>query len=295
MAPADIQQDGELYQALVESSAELIAMLDAGGHVRFVNQAVEEILGYSAAEMVGRHYSSFLDPRDLRLASDVGAEIGSGRSRISKEVSARRKDGDLVHLHLNARRVSGPDGEIGGIVATASDVTEQRRLLEELEALANEDDLTGLPNRRYFLTELDRYLERADLARDRGALLMLDVDGLKHVNDVHGHAAGDQFIVEMATRLASALGEGELLARLRGDEFAVLMPGAGPARVVQTAEAMLRAIAADEFPVGPGINATASVGGQLLRHETTVDAALRDADHALYEAKRRGGARAVLT
>jgi diguanylate cyclase (GGDEF)-like protein len=114
------------------------------------------------------------------------------------------------------------------------------------------------------------------------------------VNDLHGHAAGDRFIIEAASRLGRAIGDSEVLARLRGDEFAVLMPEAGPEHAVQRAESLLRAIAEEEFDVGVGLSATASVGACLLRGEATVDEVLREVDGALYQAKRRGGNRAVL-
>jgi diguanylate cyclase (GGDEF)-like protein len=177
----------------------------------------------------------------------------------------------------------------------ASDITELRTARDRLEALANEDDLTGLPNRRRFLLELERHLAAANGGvGERGVVLMLDVDGLKHVNDLHGHAAGDRFIVELGRRMQAAVRDGDVLARLRGDEFAVLMPSGGAEQAVQRVEALLRSVSQREFAVGPGLTATASVGGLVLREGINTDQILRQADAALYEAKRRGGNRAVV-
>jgi diguanylate cyclase (GGDEF)-like protein/PAS domain S-box-containing protein len=290
----DITDASDLYQALVENSTELIALLDPGGEIRFINRASEEVLGYPPEEMVGNHYSDFIDPADRQLAAAALAQISSGRPRVRREVSARHRDGLPIHFSLNARPLAGRDGEMSGIVLILSDLTDQHRLRERLEAQANEDDLTKLPNRRRFLGVVEDQLGTTEPGERRGAVLMLDVDGLKTVNDLHGHAAGDRFIIEAARRLGRAIGDSEILARLRGDEFAILMPEAGPEHAIQRAESLLRAIAEEEFDVGVGLSATASVGACLLRGEATVDEVLREVDGALYQAKRRGGNRAVL-
>lgn len=294
MIHPEIADVPDLYQALVENSTELIALLDPDGEIRFINRASEEVLGYPPEDMAGHHYSDFIDPGDRQLAANALAQIGAGRPRVRHEVAARHRDGRPIQFSLNARPLAGPDGEMSGIVLILSDLTDQQLLRERLVAQANEDDLTGLPNRRRFLVVVGDQLGEIEAGERRGAVLMLDVDGLKTVNDLHGHAAGDRFIIEAASRLGQATGDGEILARLRGDEFAVLMPDAGPEHAVQRAESLLRAIAGQEFDVGVGLNATASVGACLLRGEATVDDVLREVDSALYEAKRRGGNRAVL-
>lgn len=291
MNPPQVDTPPEIYRSLVEASTELIVMLDAGGRIVFVNQASSEILGYEPAELIGRDYADIFEPGAAELVGHAIAQIAAGRPRIRREVATRRKDGRTVHLFFNGRPMRGEGGVVRGIVAVASDITELRDARDRLEALANEDDLTGLPNRRRFLIELERHLNAEP---GRGVVLMLDVDGLKHINDVHGHAAGDRFIVELGRRMQTAVRDGDILARLRGDEFAVLMRTGAAEQAVQRVEALLRAVSEREFDVGPGLTATASVGGLVLRAGTNTDTVLRQADAALYEAKRRGGNRAVI-
>ncbi|HKG36042.1 MAG TPA: sensor domain-containing diguanylate cyclase [Solirubrobacterales bacterium] len=291
MTTPQLETPPDIYRSLVEESTELIVMIDATGTIAFVNQASEEILGYEPSELIGRSYEEFVDPADVDVAAHAFAQVRAGRPRVRQEVAARHKDGHTVHLFFNGRPTKGENGDIRGVVAVASDITELRAARDRLAALANEDDLTGLPNRRRFLLELERHLAEPG---GRGVVLMLDVDGLKHVNDLHGHAAGDRFIVELGRRMYEAVDDVDVLARLRGDEFAVLMPDATPDQAVERVEALLRSVSAREFPVGPGVAATASVGGLLLRPGITADEVLREADAALYEAKRRGGNRAVI-
>ena len=293
MTTSQLETSPDIYRSLVEGSTELIVMLDAGGRIAFVNQASEEILGYAPSELIGRSYEEFVDPADVDVAAHAFAQVRAGRPRVRQEVAARHKDGHTVHLFFNGRPTKGEDGDIRGVVAVVSDITELRAARDRLAALANEDDLTGLPNRRRFLLELEQHLaERGE--ESGGVVLMLDVDGLKYVNDLHGHAAGDRFIVELGRRMYEAVAEDDVLARLRGDEFAVLMADATPDQAVERVEELLRSVSTREFPVGPGVAATASVGGLLLRPGITADEVLREADAALYEAKRRGGNRAVI-
>ena len=293
MSTPQLETPLDIYRSLVEASTELIVMLDATGTIAFVNQASREILGYEPHELIGRDCRDFLSDGQSDLVNHAMAQVAAGRPRVRQEVTTRHRDGRPVHLFFNGRPMSGESGEIRGIVAVASDVSELRTARDRLEALANQDDLTSLPNRRRFLLELEDHLGGLE-GGSGGAVLMLDVDGLKHVNDLHGHAAGDGFIVELGRRLQRPVAERDMLARLRGDEFAVLMRRGGSEQAVKLVEELLRSVTAREFAVGPGLAATASVGGLMLRPGMTSDQVLREADAALYEAKRRGGNRGVV-
>jgi diguanylate cyclase (GGDEF)-like protein/PAS domain S-box-containing protein len=294
MATKETESTSQLYRALVENAAELMVLLDMDGRIRLANRASEEVLGYKPEEIVGHHYSDFVGERQVKPAWQAFAQITAGRSRRWSELPVRHREGRTVYVDASARPVRNSAGRIEAVAGTASDVTEPRLARERLDALAHEDDLTGLSNRRFFLEVMKQHLSGAVPNGTRGAILMLDVDGLKSVNDLHGHEAGDRFIIEMAARLARSVRAGEYLARLRGDEFAVLMPRAEPDDVVRMADRLLRVIAREEFDIGEGLRATASVGAYMMPSGESVDAALRRADGALYEAKRRGGNRAVL-
>jgi diguanylate cyclase (GGDEF)-like protein/PAS domain S-box-containing protein len=283
--PAD-----ELYEALVETSGELICFIDPSGRVAFASQAAVDLLGYAPAEMKGLHFSHFLDYEDALTAEEAFRNT-RGETQLQREIPARHKEGHQVHLTYNARPLIDEDGEFKGVVAVVGDITELKRLQAELERMANEDDLTGLANRRRFLEHLAVHLVHAERYGWRGAVLMVDVDGLKKVNDRLGHAAGDSLIFQVADRLRQRLRESDFLARLWGDEFAVLLPEAEADDGSRVATALVSGIAADPFQLDSGdeSRATASVGVTVLAERATVDEALKRADDALYLAKSRGG------
>lgn len=188
---------------------------------------------------------------------------------------------------LNAATIGW--NSVEGIVAVVADISELDALRRRLERQAGEDDLTGLANRRRFREELDRHLAHGERYGWRGALLLLDVDHLKEVNDTCGHPAGDRLLTQVAGRLRKRLRRSDLLARLGGDEFAVLLQEANETQALIVAEAVVGQIAGTPFRVNGGLRSTMSVGVAVIDGPTDTDDVMHRADDALYEAKRQGG------
>lgn len=164
-------------------------------------------------------------------------------------------------------------------------------LNERLEVIANLDELTGVANRRAFRKHLCRHLEQARSRGWRGAILAIDVDRLKTVNDQLGHDAGDQLLIDIADRLRSNLRRGDVIARLGGDEFAVLLKGSDRQTAEGIASKLTRALAGTNVVVENSVAqvGTASIGIALIEGPVDPDGVMREADSALYEAKRQGG------
>lgn len=278
-APAE---SPDLHQALVESSSELITLLDREGRIAFANPAARDVLGFEPAELDGRRFDELLEAEEAFEAEGLFRRLMEGVP-VRHETTARRRDGSRIELVVNSRPVLAEDGSVQGIVSVSTDVTELNRLRREYERMANEDPLTGLANRRRFFGELRRHLAHAGRYGWRGALLVIDLDRLKAVNDSLGHAAGDRLLREVGERLRRRLRETDLVARLGGDEFVVLAPEAGPREASRLGDEIVELLGGE--PYLDGTSVTASVGIAAIDRPARGDELLARADQALYRAK----------
>jgi diguanylate cyclase (GGDEF)-like protein len=201
------------------------------------------------------------------------------------EVRCRTRTGDVRLIAWSCTALTAPDGTVTHVVATGIDVTERSRLERRLRHLADHDDLTGLINRRRFQEELGRHLVQGRRYGLRGALLVLDLDGFKQVNDTHGHSAGDRVLCAVADALRSRLRESDIVARLGGDEFAVLLPRESPLEAELVCRSLEQAISAEVSIPGNG-RIEASVGFAAFEQGVeSVDEVLATADASMYAAK----------
>ena len=290
--------DSELLDAVLDAAASLIVVLDARGCLVRWNSACEELLGYTASELERPNALLDLVPADERhLAEDATRALRAGRSPVRAEFHWRTRDGDLRLIEWSTTALTGPDGEVTHMVGNGIDVTDARQVEVEraaaelrLRHMADHDALTGLFNRRRFEEELDRHIAHGRRYGMDGALLLLDLDDFKRVNDEFGHRAGDRVLTAVAVVLNHRLRESDIVARFGGDEFAVLMPVGSVAEATELAELLGAAVQADvPTPAGP---LSASVGIALFRDLSTADEVLSRADDAMY-AEKRGEGRAV--
>ncbi|HEX2015648.1 MAG TPA: sensor domain-containing diguanylate cyclase [Solirubrobacteraceae bacterium] len=269
-----------------EMSNDMLATANLEGYFTRLNRSWEECLGYSAGELMSRPYVDLIHPDDLAATLQAAGALAEGPSEIVNfENRYRCQDGGYRWLLWSSRS----DGR--QIYAVAKDITarkklelEREQLLALAEAVARTDTLTGLPNRRAWDEELRREISRARRKQERLAVVMLDVDRLKELNDSQGHQAGDALLHDAAVQWRMALRVSDFAARYGGDEFGVLLPDCPP----HYAEAVLARVRA-VTPEGQ----SCSAGIAYWDGEESGEALVARADAALYAAKQTGRNRAV--
>lgn len=238
-----------------------------------------------------------------KTASEVGG-AAVGRTLAGPMAAALDGTASLVeHEASSSERISrfavepfrGPTGEVEGVLIVASDITEARAAERKLEHLAHHDPLTGLLNRRAFEARLHEHTARVARYGATGAMLMIDLDGFKGVNDTLGHAVGDALIAGVAGALRERLRETDVVARLGGDEFAVILPEESGQRAADVGESLLRLIRenAKAFAAGAPKTVSASIGVADFAAGISADDTLSRADQAMYAAKQSGKSRVV--
>ncbi len=272
--------------ALLRALPHGLAVLDEDGRFAFANEACARLLAWpSAAALAGHSWRELLDAAEAATLERDGLARARGGEAWQGEAVARRQDG--VHVPLAIALV--PLG--GGRVAMALDDVSARRALEaQLGALAHRDPLTGLPNRRLFEDRLEIALAQAHRYRHRVALIFVDLDRFKQVNDGFGHAAGDELLRGVAERLAHSVREGDTVARIGGDEFTLLLPGIHYAEDLAAISRKLVESLRTPFRLdGRDVRVTASGGISLYPEDgEDAEALLKSADTAMYRAKERG-------
>ena len=283
-AEQTIRDSEARFRALLARAADIVLLLDDRGRVRWASPSVETVLGVQPGNLIGRSNVELVhaDDRAALRRAFVATGRAPGRPAIAT-LRFRHADGGFRWLEAVATNHLD-DPAVAGMVVNARDVSDRVALEEHLRRDARHDPLTGLANRAGLAEALDRALAGgAPLA-----VLALDLDGFKHVNDTLGHAAGDAVLVEVADRLRAIVPPEGTVARPGGDEFVLLLPGATENGARAVAEAILPAIAAPIDADGTVAAVRTSVG---IARGAGVDPAdlLRRADSALYAAKRTGG------
>lgn len=295
----------QLMEAVLAATTEqaLIAT-DRHGRITVFNAGAERMLGHTAEQALGRDVAGLLhQPDELARRSDaLGVPVDSVVAFRAQNGTAdtqhwtyRRQDGSTLTVALSLTALPHQAGELQGYLGVAVDVTDQQQREQQLHQAAEQaahraahDPLTGLPNRAVLIDRLQHTLAaQRRQSQHTGGLLYLDVDGLKAVNDTHGHAAGDALLVAVARRLAAACREGDLCARLSGDEFAVLLEDVHDPAELDDASNRIQQHLAEPLPLATGAVTvpTASIGGTLLRSNDTPEAALARADRNMYTHK----------
>ncbi|HYH25387.1 MAG TPA: EAL domain-containing protein [Blastococcus sp.] len=290
-----LAQTEAYFRALAASAEDVTVVLDESGTVVWLSGAVRGQLGWTVSDLTGRRLADLVDTADREILARAVAEVGVS-SGLAPTVRLRTRDGDWRDVELaGAARRGGVAGTVlrDGLVLHLRDVTARRVNQRELERLAYTDYLTGLPNRARFMAALDAARVRAGQG-EPSSVLLIDLDGFKAVNDVAGHDAGDQLLVQVADQLRRGARAQDLVARLGGDEFALLVPG-GPDEATGLAERLVvaldrsyRAPSPGDHGAGPVFTVSGSIGVAGLDGAADVSDTVRQADLALRAAKAAG-------
>jgi diguanylate cyclase (GGDEF)-like protein/PAS domain S-box-containing protein len=281
------------FRSLVQHASDVITVVGSDGTVSYQTASVGRILGYRETELVGSNLAGVVHPDDRdRFLAVLGSLASQPGTSAPTEVRWRRADGGWATIESIGTNLLD-DPSVAGIVLNSRDTSERKALEEQLVHQAFHDPLTGLANRALFQDRVEH--ARARLAREARllAVLFLDLDDFKRVNDSLGHAVGDELLVAAADRLRDSLRPADTVARLGGDEFAILLeepPTSGdPAQVAaRISDAMSRPFMVAGRPVIVGVSIGLALSGDA---SLTTGDLLRNADIAMYLAKRRGKGR----
>jgi diguanylate cyclase (GGDEF)-like protein/PAS domain S-box-containing protein len=272
-----------------------IVVTDANGTIVRVNNAFTDMTGYSAEEVVGQKPSLFKSGRhDKEFYADMWRQL-LDTGGWSGEIWDRRKNGEIYPKWQTISAVKGPDGQTTHYVAAFSDTTESKEAEEQIRNLAFYDPLTGLPNRRLLMDRLQQGQAISARSRHQGALLFIDLDQFKTLNDTMGHDVGDLLLQQVSERLTGCVRDGDTVARLGGDEFVVMLeelsenPEEAAAQARVAGENILAALNQPYQLAGNEHHSTPSIGVTLYcGHEITIDEMLKRADLAMYQSKASG-------
>ena len=272
-----------LFRAAFDDAPIGIALVGLDGGFLRVNRALCAILGRDAEELTSLLFQSLTHPDDLDADLDHVTELLAGRAEsYVMEKRYLRPDGEVVWASLSVSLVRDPGGAPDYFVSQVQDISEARRLREHLHHLADHDALTGVRNRRRFDEDMALQVSRARRFGERAAVVLIDLNHFKRVNDTMGHHEGDEVLRRVAATLRARLRETDVVARIGGDEFAALL-----LNIDRPAAEALTAELAVAIGRGAGHGVTASCGVAFIEGDGDADEMLRRADAAMYAAKPR--------
>ena len=288
LAEANLRSSETLLNSIVNTAADGIIVINDEGMLEFVNAAVERMFGWKPLELIGRNIDCLMPARRGTAHRRVFAPTEGGGTGVGREVKAQRKNGSLfpIELTFGEMRIDGRV-KYAGIMR---DVTERKCAEERIRHLAHYDDLTGLPNRALFSQLLEQALSESKFSHKQVAVLFIDLDRFKLINDTLSHASGDAVLQLVGKRLTEALPRRDTVARFGGDEFVVLMRDCSiPTDAADTAQKLLTALAEPMLVEGQEYHLTASIGISAFPGDgENAQTILKNADIAMYRAKEHG-------
>ncbi len=285
-AEESLRKNGQIYQALSEQATDLVFITSAEGTYKYLSPSHQRIMGYDSAKLLNQNVFSYIHPEDRKQVQAAFAMTLRDPEIVAKTACrCLHANGTWVILECTGRNCL-QDPAVKGFIVNARDITAQIKMEETLRYQALHDALTDLPNRTFLQKRLNQALMNAERQQNSVALLMMDLDRFKEINDTFGHQHGDLLLQQVSTRLVQAIGGAGIVSRLGGDEFAILLPKADEESTGIIAE-QLRNVLEEPFMIaGYPLNVEASVGIVLYPlHGTDGLTLMRRADVAMYAAK----------
>jgi len=283
---------------LVDHSPDVLLIVSPLGLITFANATSLELLGYRPEELIGQSPEILIsqDIRDAHRRYRRAYELAPTRRSMGRlnTLVAVKKGGEIIPVDIALSPI-GSEGQGPLTAVTIRDARQQRALVLELEHLATTDPLTGALNRRSFDNAYARELERAKRAKNHLFVMLLDIDHFKQINDQYGHAVGDKALIQLVLTCKSTLRKTDVLARIGGEEFAILSPADDAAEAMTLAERLRENVMTITVAAAASVlSFTVSIGvADAYPGENTVTGVLARADQALYEAKRSGRNRVI--
>ena len=282
IAEQALRDSEERYRSLVENQGEGAAIFDAQQRFEYINLAVEGVLGQHAEEIIGRRLVDFITPDQYSLL-EKQIQVRKAGSSSTYELVVNRPDGQQRTLLVTASPRFDREGNFFGSFALMRDISDRKLMEEKLRFSSTHDALTGLYNRAYYEEEI----ERLSLSRRYPiSVVVIDLDGLKVMNDLHGHSAGDELLRRTAEVLRQTFRGDDMVARIGGDEFVVLLPETDPLEVEESVHRLLDQVQTSNQR-GRKSPLSISVGFATALSRSELEAAVQQADMRMYENKRR--------
>lgn len=281
-----LEENEEKYRSLFDYNSDAVFEMNQTGFFTDVNKMSEKISGYSKEELLTLAFPALI-ANDLERVNAFFSTVISG-CPVTFEQLIRNKNGDLVEVDISAVP-KRKKGKVNGVFVIVQDVSEKKRIQKKINELAFTDQLTGLPNRHWFYQNLGELVSRTQKQQKMIALLLIDFDNFKEINDVLGHHGGDLFLKQVSVRIQASLMKKAVISRLGGDEFIILVEGGTEEDVRQLTEQILEDMKQPIFLLGQEIEITLSIGISMesicISDEETL---IRQADMAMYSAKEKG-------
>lgn len=284
------------YRLIAEHSGDAILNVSVDGTILYASPAVMRLAGFAARAVEGRSALAFIAEEDRAIVSDMHRRaLADPANGYKVEYRVATADGAMRWFETSMRAVVDADGRPGGAISAIRDVTARKQTEAQLAADANTDPLTGLPNRRAFMALLDAQIAATRAGGGRACVALFDIDWFKTVNDRFGHAAGDAVLVAFARAARETLRERDALARIGGEEFALILTAA-PEEALIVCERLRKVLSrtAVRLDTGASVGATVSAGVATLTDGSDAASVLAAADAALYRAKAAGRDQLVL-
>jgi diguanylate cyclase (GGDEF)-like protein/PAS domain S-box-containing protein len=286
-----LQRSEERYRMVVDNVREVIFQIDAAGKWTFLNPAWRDLTGFEVDEALGRSCLDAVHAEDRdSLAESLRTLSGEGHKMVRQQIRIGTKPGESRWVEIHLRPMIDDDGRGTGALGTLTDVTERRSSEERIRHLAQHDALTGLPNRTLLADRIGSALLHAERAQSQVAILWIDLDKFKSINDTLGHAVGDQLLQAVAKRLVATLRKSDTVARVGGDEFVVVLPGLRNTNDAALVARNVLAACSKVFPVaGNDLLIGASIGISVFPDDgRDRETLLSNADKAMYQVKESG-------